>query len=294
MIEHPETGKRADVNDRGRMTKDGQVGTGVAAGSPQSTKDDFTGGKTLRSTEILGVRVHDVTIGESLGLMQEMIEGGGAHHVVTVNPEFVMMAQRNAEFRRVLAAASLALPDGIGIVHAARILGASMRQRVTGVDCVNRLAAHAAQRGYSLFLLGAAPGVAQKVGEILEARHPGLRVAGCYAGSPHPDEEGEICSMIEAAKPDILLVAYGAPKQDLWIARTRGRLRVPLAVGVGGTFDFIAGVSTRAPGWVQRVGLEWFYRLLHEPYRWRRMLSLPRFALSVLRAKFFHSPGGRS
>ncbi|MCK4450446.1 MAG: WecB/TagA/CpsF family glycosyltransferase, partial [Anaerolineae bacterium] len=148
-----------------------------------------------------------------------------------------------------------------------------------------RVAALAAQKGYSLFLLGAAPGVAVATAARLCQTYPGLRIAGTHAGSPALEEEDEIVRLIQRAKPDILFVAYGAPQQDKWIARNLERLGVPVAMGVGGAFDFISGRAKRAPRWLQRVGLEWLHRLLHEPWRWRRMLALPRFVWLVVRER---------
>ena len=133
--------------------------------------------------------------------------------------------------------------------------------------------------------MGAAEGVARAAAEQLRRRHPGLDVVGTHAGSPAPEDEDEIVGNITRARPDILFVAYGAPQQEKWIARNLGRLGVPVAMGVGGAFDFISGHAKRAPGWMRRFGLEWLYRLCHEPWRWRRMLALPRFACLVLRAR---------
>jgi N-acetylglucosaminyldiphosphoundecaprenol N-acetyl-beta-D-mannosaminyltransferase len=241
---------------------------------------------SIPSVEILGVRVHDITMEQAGALMCEMALSGMPHHIIPVNPEMVMMAQVNKEFREVLERASLNLPDGTGILLAARILGLPIRERVTGVDTVKMLAGVAARNGLSLFLLGAAPGIAGRVAEILQKENPGLKIPGTYAGSPDPSEEDEICSRIEAARPHILLVAYGAPRQELWVARTMPRLKIPITMNVGGTFDFIAGVTTRAPVWLQDAGLEWLYRLAREPHRWRRMLKLPQFGAAVLREKF--------
>jgi N-acetylglucosaminyldiphosphoundecaprenol N-acetyl-beta-D-mannosaminyltransferase len=150
------------------------------------------------------------------------------------------------------------------------------------VDTVVRVAALAAERGYRLYLLGAAPGVAEEAARRLVDAHPGLVIAGTYAGSPAPEEEDAIVARITAAAPDVLFVAYGAPKQDLWIARNLERLRVPVVMGVGGAFDFISGRARRAPAWMQRMGLEWLHRLIHQPWRWRRMLALPRFLFAVV------------
>jgi len=237
--------------------------------------------RTPDSVEILSVRVHRVTMEECLARVDAMAASGRPHHVVTVNPEFIMTARANAMFREVLNRADLAIPDGMGIVHAARMLGRPIRERVTGVDLVNRFAGVAAARGYRLFLLGAGPGVAERAATVLCRQWPGLVVAGTYGGSPRIGEQAEICRRINAARPHVLLVAYGSPHQDLWIARTRDLLNVPVSIGVGGTLDYIAGVVRRAPDWACALGLEWSYRLVSQPSRWRRMLALPRFAAGV-------------
>jgi N-acetylglucosaminyldiphosphoundecaprenol N-acetyl-beta-D-mannosaminyltransferase len=237
-----------------------------------------------RRVVILGVAIDDVLMDEAIAAVARFIDEGGPHQIVTVNPEFVMEARRNRAFRRVLAAADLATPDGFGIILAARWRGTPLRGRVTGIDLTERIAAEAARRGWSLFLLGAAPGVAERAAAALQRANPGLRIAGCYAGSPRPADEPPIRERIIAARPDVLLVAYGHPAQDLWIARNQPLLRVPVAIGVGGTFDELAGVVPRAPALVQRLGLKWLYRLIVQPWRWRRiMTAAPLFLWTVLR-----------
>jgi exopolysaccharide biosynthesis WecB/TagA/CpsF family protein len=231
---------------------------------------------------ILGVRADNVNYSETLSLIEDFLGNGTPHQVVTVNPEFIVAAQSDDDFRNILNASSLALPDGVGLLWAARFLGRPLQERVTGTDTVQRLAALAAQKGYSLFLLGAAPGVAITTAARLCETYPGLRIVGTHVGSPALEEEDEIVKMIQKAKPDILLVAYGAPQQDRWIARNLERLGVPVAMGVGGAFDFISGRAKRAPRWLQRLGLEWLHRLFHEPWRWRRMLALPKFVWLVV------------
>ncbi len=238
--------------------------------------------QTLPSLHILGVRVHEVSMPQALESLAAMIREGTPHQVVTVNPEFVMAAQQNHLFRNVLNRAALAVPDGIGIVLASWWLRQPMRERVSGVDLVEQFAEVSSRNGYRIFLLGAQPGVAERAGQKLRERHPGLIIAGSHPGSPHPDDEDEICRKILETAPHVLLVAYGSPQQDLWIARTAARLRIPVAIGVGGTFDFIAGITVRAPRWIRSIGMEWFYRLVREPRRFFRMLALPRFLLRVL------------
>ena len=236
------------------------------------------------SITILGVRVDDVTYEETLARIEAFIQEDRPHQVVTVNPEFIVAAQSDAEFREILNGADLALPDGIGIVWASRLLNRRrpLRERVAGSDLVPRVAALAAGRGCRLFLLGAAPGVAKAAAERLRAQYPGLTIAGTHAGSPSPDEEDGIVALVREARPHVLFVAYGAPAQDRWIARNLARLGVPVCMGVGGAFDFIAEVAVRAPVWMQRLGLEWLHRLWREPWRWRRMLALPRFVWMVM------------
>jgi N-acetylglucosaminyldiphosphoundecaprenol N-acetyl-beta-D-mannosaminyltransferase len=203
-------------------------------------------------------------------------------HVCTINPEFMMIAQSDPNFRNILNRADLCVPDGIGLLWAAKYLGKPLPQRVTGSDGVPIIAERAAEKGWRLFFLGAAPGVADKAADILRQRHPGLQIVGVYSGSPAPGEEDGIVAMVNASDADILFVAYGAPEQDKWIARNLPRLNVKMAMGVGGAFDFVAGIIPRAPQGMQRFGLEWLYRLYLQPWRIRRILRLPRFVLAVL------------
>jgi N-acetylglucosaminyldiphosphoundecaprenol N-acetyl-beta-D-mannosaminyltransferase len=237
---------------------------------------------TSHIVRILGVRVDALTYAGLLERIEAFIAAGTPHQIATVNPEFVMEARRNPAFAAALENADLCLADGIGLLWAARRLGQGLPERVTGSDGVPLIAQRAAERGWRLYLLGAGPGVAQRTAGILQARCPGLEVAGVNAGTPADADAAGIIARIREAQPDILFVAYGAPKQDLWIGKHREALGVPVMMGVGGSFDFIAGVQKRAPRWVQRLNLEWLFRLLSQPWRWRRQLALPRFAWAVL------------
>jgi N-acetylglucosaminyldiphosphoundecaprenol N-acetyl-beta-D-mannosaminyltransferase len=237
------------------------------------------------SVRILGVRVDALTYAHLLVRIAAFIADGMPHQIATVNPEFVMEARRNPTFAAVLEQTDLCLADGVGLLWAARRMGQPLPERVTGSDGVPLIAQRAAERGWRLYLLGAGPGVAQRTGEILVGRYPGLRVVGAYAGSPADTDAPEIVARIRETHPDILFVAYGAPKQDIWIGKHREALGVPAMMGVGGSFDFIAGIQKRAPRWVQRVNLEWFYRLITQPWRWRRQLALPRFAWAVVKER---------
>lgn len=237
----------------------------------------------MQSVTILGVRIDSVSVQQTLDRIVQFMAEPGVHQICTANPEFVMKAQGDAAFMNVLDSAELNLADGIGLVLASRWLGKPVPERVPGSTLVYQLAELCAAQGWSLYLLGAAPGVAADAAAILQARYPGLEIAGTYSGSPAMAENDAIVARINTSAADVLGVAYGAPNQDKWIARNRHALEtVRVAMGIGGSLDFIAGVSVRAPDWVQRLGFEWLHRLIKEPWRWRRMLALPRFVIAVL------------
>ncbi len=238
----------------------------------------------MNAITILDVRIDDVTYADALAHIEIFLREPGLHHVATVNPEFVVMAQTRPEFRRALNAAALNTPDGVGLLWAARRLGTPLRERVTGQELVDRICARAAERGARVFLLGAREGVAARAAAALKMKQPHLEIAGCYAGSPAMAEEADICARITASGAHILFVAYGPPKQELWIARNAPRLpNVAVAMGVGGTFDTLAGIAPRAPRWVRDAGFEWTYRLLREPWRIKRQMSIPYFMWLVVR-----------
>jgi N-acetylglucosaminyldiphosphoundecaprenol N-acetyl-beta-D-mannosaminyltransferase len=238
---------------------------------------------------VLGIRVDRLTQRQALATFEHIItlaqsnsEPHLCQQIITVNPEFVMAAQHNTLFRQCINQATLVMADGIGIVWAARYLRRPTPERVTGVDTMVELAKLCASHGYRMYLLGAAPGVAESAGARLQELVPGVSIAGSYAGSPAVAEEHEIIERIRVSEAEVLCVAYGAPAQDLWIQRNLERLPVALAMGVGGSFDFLAGRQRRAPRWMRKLGLEWLYRLYREPWRWRRMLALPQFAIQVI------------
>ena len=248
--------------------------------------------KMPEPTYVLGVRVDRVGQQQALDSIEQMIAQHRANEasekqatcqqIITVNPEFVMAAQHNAPFREAINEAALVLADGIGVVWATRYLGQAVPERVTGTDTLPMLAQKCASAGYRLYLLGAAAGVAEMAAERLQQLALGVIIAGTYAGSPALEEEENILQRVREAQADVLCVAYGAPAQDLWIKRNLERLPVAVAIGVGGAYDFLSGRQLRAPQWMRRVGLEWLYRLYREPWRWRRMLALPIFALQVI------------
>ena len=237
----------------------------------------------MRSYYVLGMRVDDVTFTESLDLIDGYVRTGSSHRVVTPNPEFAMRAQKDPEFQRVLNESSLAIPDGSGLMLAVRLFGGRIRQHVRGTDLVHRLATMCADKGYRIFLLGAAPGVAEEAAARLARDNPGLQIAGTFAGDHRPEHDEEtVAAVSKAGKVDVILVAYGAPAQEKWLARNQARLGIPCGIGVGGVFNFLSGRSKRAPLWMRRLELEWLHRLATEPWRWRRQLTIPAFLATVI------------
>jgi N-acetylglucosaminyldiphosphoundecaprenol N-acetyl-beta-D-mannosaminyltransferase len=243
------------------------------------------------AVRILDIDIDAVTLDQATAMIAEAIDarrghGGPVTYVATVNPELIMLARKDRSFRRILQQAPLRTPDGVGVLLASRILGRRLPQRVTGVDLVESVAAQAARRGDRLFLLGAAPGVADAAADRLRAKSPGLAVAGTFAGSADEAGDEETLAAVKAAPADILLVAFGTPRQERWMERNLSASGASVGIGVGGSFDFISGRTPRAPAWVRGLGLEWLYRLLRQPWRARRQLVLPVFLLMVLRQRW--------
>lgn len=245
----------------------------------------------LPSTWLLGVRVHRVTLEQAVDRLMDFIRRGRAHHVVTLNGAMLAQMSRDPLLREIVNAASLVTPDGAGVLLAARILGVRFPERIPGIDMVDRLCAVGAGSSLRVFLLGAAPGVAQAAGEAITRRHPGVVVVGAEDGYFPADEDAAVAERIRRARPDVLLVAMGFPKQEQWIAAHQSALGVPVCIGVGGTFDVLAGLWRRAPRWMQRVGLEWAYRLVREPRRWRTATALPLVVWLALKERLL---GGES
>ena len=238
---------------------------------------------------VAGVRVDRVSQLQTLDAIEQIIAMRRQHdnqvqcqQIVTVNPEFLMVAQRNNAFRTAINEAALVVADGMGIVWATRYLREAVPERITGTDLLPELARRCATKGYRLYLLGAAPGVAELAAERLCALAPGLQIAGTYAGSPAPGEETAIIERIRNTQADVLCVAYGAPAQDLWIKRNLPHLPAAVAIGVGGAYDFLSGRQQRAPQIMQRRGFEWLYPFYGDPGRGLRLFPLPQSALVVL------------
>jgi N-acetylglucosaminyldiphosphoundecaprenol N-acetyl-beta-D-mannosaminyltransferase len=237
---------------------------------------------------ILGIPFDCVTIPEALDAIEDMIQSGRPHQLVTANVDFLVQSLTDLELRRVLAEADLVLCDGTPLVWASRCLGNALPERVAGADLVPLLIRRAAERGYRIFFLGGKSEVAAKAVERLQREHPNLQIAGHYSppfASLLEMDHPEIRRRIRRAQPDILLVSFGCPKAEKWIAMNCRSLGVPVCIGVGATIDFLAGEMKRAPEWMQYCGMEWVFRFLQEPARLgpRYATDLRRFSLAFAR-----------
>lgn len=234
-------------------------------------------------TDVLGISFDNVTMEEALDRAEELMAQDGPHRVVTPNAEFVQTAKKDAQFRALLNGADLVIPDGIGVVYAAKILGRPLKGRVPGVEFAAGLCARMAKGGGRLFLLGAKPGVAELAAARLLADNPGLSVCGTHDG--YFQDGGPVADQIRAACADVVFVCLGAPKQEQWMADWGDRCGARLLVGLGGSMDVFAGQVKRAPeGW-RKLGLEWLYRLLKQPSRIGRMAKLPLFLVDAAAAR---------
>lgn len=234
-----------------------------------------------KKVTILGVPVDVITMGEAVARIDGFIEKRTPVLVATANAEMLMRATHDGALRRILQGAAMVTPDGAGTVWAAHHLGHAMPERVAGYDMVQELMREAPAKHRRIFFFGSAPGVADKAKAKAEQLYPGIEIVGTRNGFFTAADEPAIIEEIKAAHPDILLAALGVPKQEKWLAKHLSELSVPVAIGVGGTFDVMAGVMKRAPRWMQRAKLEWLFRGMMQPQRAGRLLALPRFVLKV-------------
>jgi N-acetylglucosaminyldiphosphoundecaprenol N-acetyl-beta-D-mannosaminyltransferase len=227
---------------------------------------------------VLGCRVDRVDSAAALARVEQLLDAGTAAQVVTLGAEMANLAYGDARYRAVVNAADLVVPDTIGIVLASHWIGVPLRERVAGVDLLERLCAFAAPKGLSIYLLGGAPGVARAASVALMQRHAGLRIAGADHGYFEDAEDAAISERIAGSGARLVFVGLGFPRQEYWIRDHLGRLGTAVCIGVGGSLDVLSGMRSRAPLAMRQLGLEWLYRLLREPRRLRRQLALPLFA----------------
>jgi N-acetylglucosaminyldiphosphoundecaprenol N-acetyl-beta-D-mannosaminyltransferase len=256
----------------------------LLAGTGQRvTPDRFT---------LLGVPIVNTTMNEAIDTIVRHARGSISQLLAFVNPDCLNIAYRRPEYHAVLNRAEAVWPDGIGIILGCRMLGLSLRENVNGTDMFPRLCERAAQENLSIYLLGARPGIAELTADNMRARFPKLQIAGARDGYFAPEEEAAVIEAINQSGAAILLVAFGAPRQELWLDRHQAQLQPRVLIGVGGLFDFYSGRIARAPVWMREIGLEWTWRLLQEPGRmWRRyIIGNPVFLYRVYRQKFKEQP----
>jgi N-acetylglucosaminyldiphosphoundecaprenol N-acetyl-beta-D-mannosaminyltransferase len=231
---------------------------------------------TKCSIAVMGLPLANVTANEAVEQIEKLVLSGGTHQVATANLDFWLNSLRDVHLHRIIAGCSLVLPDGMPLVWISRLFGAPLKERVSGVDLVPQLAELSARKGYRIFLLGGRDGVAARAAQKMEEMYPGVNIVGHYA-PPLADlqrmDHGDTLERIRAAKPDILMVAFGNPKQEKWIRMHSKRSGVPVSIGIGGSLDMLVGDVQRAPRWMQRCGLEWLGRCVQEPAR-----LFPRYA----------------
>ena len=234
-------------------------------------------------TEILGVAFDNVTMEEAVDRAMELLEQEGPHLVVTPNAEIVQQAQSDPEFSALIAGADLVLPDGVGVIYASKILKRPLKSRVPGVDFAAALMDRMAAAGKRLFLLGAKPGVAEEAARRMAAQHPGLMVCGTHDG--YFQEDAPVVQAIREARADVVFVCLGAPKQEKWSSAHGSQTGARLFVGLGGSLDVFAGQVDRAPEIWQKLGMEWLYRAIRQPARFKRVAKLPLFLCSAVGAR---------
>ncbi len=240
---------------------------------------------------VKGVGFDPVTLEEAASRGRELMAEEGGHYVVTPNPEIVWLARKMPELKAALNGADLVIPDGIGVIYAAKILGTPLKERVPGIELTEKLLAYAASAELPVFLLGAKPGVAERAGERLRKKYPGLQVAGC--GDGYFKEDGPVLQRLRESGARLILVCLGFPRQELWMAAHHSEVGQALMLGVGGSMDVFAGDVKRAPEAWCKVGLEWLYRLLSQPSRIKRMIKLPIFLVSVVWERITHGKADR-
>ena len=232
---------------------------------------------------VLGVGFDNLTMDEAVNKAYDLMKQRSGAYIVTPNPEIVMRCREDEETNRAVNGAPLVISDGIGIIYGAKILGTPLKQKIPGIELTENLIKRLGDEGGSVFLFGARPGVADKAAANLKEKYPGLVIAGTNDG--YFTDDSNIVNKINEAKPDFLLVCLGMAKQEKWMASRSGFVDAGIMIGAGGSLDVFAGEVQRAPEIWCRLGLEWLYRLIKEPWRFKRMLVLPKFLLAVIGRK---------
>lgn len=240
--------------------------------------------------KIFGVEIDNLTMNEAVEAARGFLESDRLNTICTPNTEIVMAAKQDNRLKELINDNDLIIPDGIGLIYGSKIKGKPLKERVTGFDLSIKLLEIANEKRYSIFLLGGKDGVAKKASENIVKHYPNVKIAGVnhgyfkgsHIGYKNHEEELRVVEAINNSKPDIIFVGLGFPKQEIWISENKNRIYGKVVIGNGGTMDILAGNTKRAPEIFQKLGLEWFYRLLKEPSRIKRQMALPKFILSVL------------
>ncbi len=231
---------------------------------------------------ILGIKINKVDMEQAINEIDDLIINQSKNYVVTPNSEMIVMAQKDEELADILNNSNLNVPDGAGVVLASKIYGDKLSERVAGFDLMQHLLKLASEKDYSIYLLGSKPGIVDCTRKIILAKYPDLKICGTHHGYLDKEIQEEVINNINQLRPDILFVGMGVPLQEKFINSTLSQLEVKLAMTVGGSFDVLAGEVKRAPFWMQRLNLEWLYRLIQEPSRLGRVMALPKFVFLVL------------
>lgn len=236
----------------------------------------------MKKTNILGIDISNITMDEALKILLSFLEKSTTHMIFTPNAEIMMQAQRDSNLKNILNSADMLIADGAGVVLASKILGKTLPEKVSGIDLVKNSFNLKTDKPVRYFFLGAKTGIAEKASSNILSLHPNIEIAGFHDGYFNNELENKIINNINSLNVDILLVALGAPRQEKWIFEHINNLNAKICIGVGGSFDIFSGNVKLAPAFFRNNGLEWLYRLCKEPYRFKRMLDLPRFMLLSL------------
>ncbi len=239
---------------------------------------------SLPSVRILNLSVNNVSMESALAAIDSFIAARGSHHVVTADASMFVMANEDPELYKIVSKADLVTPDGVGIIWAAKRQGTPLQERVSGVDIVENLCSRSAECGNRIYFLGAGPGVAEQAANRMRERYPGTNIVGSRDGFFTESDNDSIIETIRESKADVVCVAMGIPRQEKWIEANRERLDAPVLIGVGGTLDVLSGNTRRAPRWMQKIALEWLWRVLNNPRKISKVMLLPRFVMLVRRA----------
>ncbi len=234
----------------------------------------------MRTVDFAGIQVDNLSMAEAAARVGEFFDSPGARLIVTPNPEIIVASQSDSELKEIINSADLRLPDGISMVVVSRILGTPLKERVTGIDLMLKIVELCGRHGKKIFLLGGEAGVAEEAAGELAKKFPGINVVGTHNG--YFSQDIEVIQKIKDTRPDILFVGLGAGRQEKWLKRHLGELGIGIGMGIGGSLDVISGRKKRAPVWIQRMYIEWLYRLFTEPDRWKRQLALPKFLYLTL------------